>query len=135
MSSNNSTPEAWDMVRYTLSGLKRDSRGKNIPFEYDANGYEFRLVSAKPLLIHRQIWRYSIFQIRLSPSSLGTAVLFFSMPKLRLPIIMMPAGLSLQAVSLDILKRLTSQRLRMYFTTLSMRFAGRNRKRRSSSLD
>jgi len=55
MSSNNSTPEVWDMVRYTLSGLKKDSRGTKIPFEYDANGYEFRLVSAKPLLIHRQI--------------------------------------------------------------------------------
>lgn len=55
MPSNNSTPEAWELYGYTLVGLKKDSKGTLTQFDYDPNGYEFRLVSAKPLLIHRQI--------------------------------------------------------------------------------
>jgi hypothetical protein len=56
MSSNKSTPgssasstaEAWDMSRYTLSGVKKDAKRTKIRFQYDSEGYEFRLVSAKP---------------------------------------------------------------------------------------
>lgn len=43
------------MVKYTLSGLNKNAKGEFDQFEYDSAGYEFRLVSAKPLLIHRQI--------------------------------------------------------------------------------
>jgi hypothetical protein len=55
MSSSNSTPEAWDMTKFTLSVIQKDSQGAKSAVPYDANGYEFRLLSVNPLLIHRQI--------------------------------------------------------------------------------